>query len=59
LYCTTEIAICPFDETTRAIMSDKHFTARVPPVTTRTYTAKVKVGPSIPDNLGRAAGLRV
>jgi len=33
-------------------MSDKHFTARVPPVTTRTYTAKVKVGPSIPITSG-------
>jgi len=31
-------------------MRDKHLTPRVPPVTTttRTYTAKVKVGPSIP-----------
>jgi hypothetical protein len=29
-------------------MSDKHLTARVPPVTTTTRTAKVKVGPSIP-----------
>jgi hypothetical protein len=38
------------DDNSMAIMSDKHFTARVPLVTTttRTYSAKVKVGPSIP-----------